>query len=89
MRFVDDPEVVKAVLWKDLTTVRRSKAVLLPMLLVPAALLVVLPLVLGLVASRARNPDLSGLFANMPSQIVEQRRRRPYAPTLTRALTSA
>lgn len=77
MRFVDDPEVVKAVLWKDLTTVRRSKAVLLPMLLVPAALLVVLPLVLGLVASRAQNPDLSGLFANMPSQIVEPLERLP------------
>jgi ABC-type Na+ efflux pump permease subunit len=77
VKLVDDPEVVRAVLWKDLTTVRRSKAVLLPMLFVPGALLVVLPLILGLVAANADSPDLSGLFRTMPDQIVDPIRRLP------------
>ena len=45
--------VISAIVRKDLTAVRRSKAVMLPMLLVPTVMLVVLPLVLALVASRA------------------------------------
>ena len=44
--------VIRTIMRKDLTAVRRSKAVMLPMMLVPTLLLVVLPLVLALVASR-------------------------------------
>jgi ABC-2 type transport system permease protein len=42
-----DWDAVRTVVRKDLTAVRRSKAITLPMVIVPALLLVALPLVLG------------------------------------------
>ncbi|MCU1354689.1 MAG: hypothetical protein JWM89_107 [Acidimicrobiales bacterium] len=45
-----DRDAVRAVLGRDLGAVRRSKAVMLPMLLVPLLLLVLLPLSIGLAA---------------------------------------
>ena len=42
-----DTNAIRAVMWKDLTAVRRSKAVVLPMLLVPLLLLVLLPAASG------------------------------------------
>jgi ABC-type Na+ efflux pump permease subunit len=56
---------VRAVVVKDLTAVRRAKAVVLPMLLVPVLLLVVLPLVIGL-AARGQRADLTSFLANLP-----------------------
>ena len=47
-------DAMRAVVAKDLTAVRRSKAVVLPMLFVPVLLLIVLPLLIGLVASGGR-----------------------------------
>jgi ABC-type Na+ efflux pump permease subunit len=45
-----DWEAIRTVVRKDLTAVRRSKAITLPMIIVPAILLIVLPLVLGSIA---------------------------------------
>jgi len=59
-------DAVRAVVAKDLTAVRRSKAVVLPMLLVPILLLVVLPLVIGLGARSQPNVDIARFLDNIP-----------------------
>ena len=59
-------DAVRAVVAKDLTAVRRSKAVVLPMLLVPILLLIVLPLVIGLAARSQPNFDLTRFLNNVP-----------------------
>ena len=41
---------MRAVIVKDLMAIRRSKGVIIPMIAVPALLLVVLPLLIGLAA---------------------------------------
>jgi len=74
---INEPRVVRAILWKDFTAIRRSKAVLLPMLIVPFVMLVLLPAVLGVIATRAASPDLSRLFDKLPHQVVEPIARLP------------
>ena len=54
---------------KDLTAVRRSKAVVLPMLFVPLLLLVVLPLVIGLAARSQESFDISRFLDNIPGDL--------------------
>ena len=68
-RRVDWP-VVWALVARDLTAVRRSKAVVLPMMLVPVLLLVVLPLVVGL-AARGASADggAIGMLDALPPQL--------------------
>ncbi len=61
--------VIRAVMLKDLTAVRRSKAVVLPMLIVPLLLLVVLPLIIGLAARSQTNFDLSRFLDNIPGDL--------------------
>jgi ABC-2 type transport system permease protein len=60
-----------AVVGKDLTAVRRSKAVVLPMLLVPLLLLVVLPLVIGLAARSQHSFDISRFLDNVPGDLAK------------------
>ena len=48
-----DHRIVRAVVARDLRAISRSKAVVLPMLLVPVLLMVVLPLLVGIAARRA------------------------------------
>jgi ABC-type Na+ efflux pump permease subunit len=62
---------------KDLTAVRRSKAVVLPMLFVPILLLVVLPLFIGLAARSQHNFDISRFLDNVPGDLAEPIRRLP------------
>jgi ABC-2 type transport system permease protein len=63
-----DWNAIGVIVRKDLTAVRRSKAITLPMLIVPAVLLVVLPLVLGTLArsvdagSALQSPLVRGLL---------------------------
>ncbi len=57
---------VRAIAAKDFTAVRRSKGVMLPMLIVPFFLLVVLPLVVGLAARSAHPPDVTSLVRALP-----------------------
>ncbi|MEL7210398.1 MAG: hypothetical protein AAGK32_19570, partial [Actinomycetota bacterium] len=63
---------IRAVIGKDLTAVRRSKAVFLPMLLVPLLLLVVLPLVIGLAARSAGADGADGrpAYPTLPADAV-------------------
>ncbi|MDZ7679330.1 MAG: ABC transporter permease subunit [Acidimicrobiales bacterium] len=61
-----DWNAIAAIIRKDLTAVRRSKAVMIPMLAVPTLLLVILPLLIGL-AARGQDADLTNFLASMPS----------------------
>lgn len=71
---------VRAVVWKDVTAVKRSKAVVLPMLLVPAVMLIGLPIVIGVLAAGSQpvNVDqfLSGLPEGMADPIVSLPQRQ-------------
>jgi ABC-type Na+ efflux pump permease subunit len=71
-----DFDVVRAILWKDLTAVRRSKAVLLPMIIVPGLLLVILPLVLTLVAVHG-HPDIAHALSSLPGGMADPVLRLP------------
>ncbi len=61
--------VIRAVIAKDLIAVRRSKAVVIPMLAVPALLMIVLPLIVGLGARAADNPDVGRILGSMPGDL--------------------
>lgn len=66
---------IRAVIAKDLRAVRRSKLIMVPMLAVPALLLVILPLVLGLFA-RTATPDeaaraIDRFGASLPDRFAE------------------
>jgi ABC-type Na+ efflux pump permease subunit len=65
-----DWSAVRALVERDLTAIRRSKAVVLPMMLVPALLLVVLPLIVGL-AARGASADggAIGMLDALPPQL--------------------
>ena len=62
---------VWAIVAKDVTAIRRSKAVVIPMLLVPTLLMVVLPLVLGWGARRAGTVGTTPLLESGPRQLAE------------------
>jgi ABC-2 type transport system permease protein len=69
--------VVRAVIAKDLTAVRRSKAVVLPMVIVPGLLLVVLPLLIGLAARNSTGTDINGFLSRLPGGVAEPITRLP------------
>lgn len=62
---------------KDLLAVRRSKAVVLPMLLVPTLLLVVLPALIGLAARTEASPDVSRFLSQLPGDLARPILRLP------------
>lgn len=64
-------QVVRAIMRKDLTAVRRSKAVVLPMLLVPALMLVVLPLIIGLAARVPETVDIERFLGSAPGDLAD------------------
>jgi ABC-2 type transport system permease protein len=59
---------MRAVMAKDFTAIRRSRAVVLPMLIVPTLLMVVLPLGIGM-AARGSPPDVSAVLSRLPGDI--------------------
>lgn len=61
--------VMRAIIAKDLIAVRRSKAVIIPMLAVPALLMIVMPLFIGLAARAQHNPDLGRILNTMPGDL--------------------
>lgn len=71
--------VVGAVIRRDLTAVRRSKAVVIPMLIVPVLLLVVLPLGVGLAVRAQENPDVSIYVHRLPESVADPILALPYA----------
>jgi ABC-type Na+ efflux pump permease subunit len=55
---------------KDLTAIRRSKAVVIPMIGLPFLLMVLVPLGIGLAARAPTQPDVSGLLKIAPHALV-------------------
>ena len=62
---------IRAVAAKDFTAVRRSKGVMLPMLVVPFLLLIVLPLGVGLAARNAGAPDVTKMLQSLPGGLAK------------------
>lgn len=69
--------VLSTIVAKDLRAVRRSPAVVWPMLLVPTLLLVVLPLALTALARRLPDADLSPLLDRFPATAADTIRALP------------
>jgi ABC-type Na+ efflux pump permease subunit len=57
---------MRAVVVKDLSAIRRSKGVLIPMIVVPGLLLVILPFFIGLAARSNAAPDVEGILKSVP-----------------------
>jgi len=68
---------IRAVMRKDLSAVGRSKAIVLPMLIVPFLMLVVLPTVIGLAARSQTNIDVSRFLSNIPGDLARPILRLP------------
>ena len=64
---------------RDLTAVRRAKAVFLPMLFVPALLLVVLPFAIGLAARSVGSVDVTPFLDRLPADLAAPIVTRPPA----------
>ena len=64
-----DLAAMRAVVAKDLTAVRRTKGVMLPMLLVPALLLIVLPLLIGLAAAHTEALSVETFLRTLPKAV--------------------
>ena len=60
---------MRAVVMKDLTAIRRSKGVLIPMITVPGLLLVLLPLLVGLAARHNAAPDVGAILRSVPDGV--------------------
>lgn len=76
-RSVVDWPVVRAVIAKDITAVRRSKPIVLPMIIVPVLLLIVMPTVIGLFARSAGDVDLTDALGNFNSDVLDPISDRP------------
>ncbi len=72
-----DTNAIRAVMWKDLTAVRRSKAVVLPMLLVPLLLFVLLPAAVGFAARAVTDVNIDGFLGRLPGDVAAPIRRLP------------
>ena len=68
---------IRAIVARDLTAVRRAKAVFLPMLFVPALLLVVVPLGIGLAARSVGSVDVSPFLDRLPADLAAPIATRP------------
>ena len=67
-----DWTIIRALVAKDVSAAKRSKAVVIPMLVVPFVLLVGLPTGIGLYARSAAAPDLSGVISHLPSSLAAE-----------------
>ncbi len=57
---------MRAIIAKDVTAIRRSKAVVIPMLAVPALLMIVMPLVIGTASRNTSRSNISEMLENIP-----------------------
>jgi ABC-type Na+ efflux pump permease subunit len=62
---------VRAVIAKDMTAVRRSKPIVLPMILVPVLLLVIMPTIIGLFARSAGEVDIADALGSFSGRMLE------------------
>ncbi len=72
-----DRAAVATVFKRDLTAILRSRAVMLPMLIVPFLLLVLLPIAVGIAAGHTQNFDVSQVLDHLPGQLAAPIRAYP------------
>lgn len=63
--------VMRAIIAKDVIAVRRSKAVVIPMLAVPALLMIVMPLAIGTATKSSSRSDISEILENVPGDFAQ------------------
>ena len=63
--------VMRAIIAKDVTAIRRSKAIVIPMLAVPALLMIVMPLMIGLASKGSNHADIQDVLQNIPGDIAD------------------
>jgi ABC-type Na+ efflux pump permease subunit len=60
---------MRAIVAKDVTAIRRSKAIVIPMLAVPALLMIVMPAVIGTAARGSSRANIQQVLENVPGDI--------------------
>jgi len=63
--------VMRAIIAKDVMAIRRSKAIVIPMLAVPALLMIVMPLVIGLASRGSSHSNIQQVLENIPGDIAK------------------
>ena len=63
--------VMRAIIAKDVIAIRRSKAIVIPMLAVPALLMIVMPLMIGLASKGSNHADIQNVLQNIPGDIAD------------------
>jgi len=63
--------VMRAIIAKDVTAIRRSKAIVIPMLAVPALLMIVMPLAIGLASRGTSHSNIQQVLENMPGDFAD------------------
>jgi ABC-2 type transport system permease protein len=64
-------DVMRAIIAKDVTAIRRSKAVVIPMLAVPALLMIVMPLVIGTASRTTSRANITEVLENIPGDFAQ------------------
>jgi ABC-type Na+ efflux pump permease subunit len=72
-----DWSAVSTIVRRDFTAILRSRAVLLPMLIVPFLLLVILPIAVGLASTRTQAFDISQVLEHLPGRLADPIRAYP------------
>ena len=62
---------MRAIVAKDVIAVRRSKAVVIPMLAVPALLMIVMPLAIGSASKNSSRADITEVLENIPGDFAQ------------------
>ena len=62
---------MRAIIAKDVTAIRRSKAIVIPMLAVPALLMIVMPGVIGMASRGSNRANIERVLENVPGDIAD------------------
>ena len=63
--------VMRAIIAKDVTAIRRSKAIVIPMLAVPALLMIVMPAVIGTASRSSSRSNIQQVLENIPGDFAD------------------
>jgi ABC-2 type transport system permease protein len=63
--------VMRAIIAKDVTAIRRSKAIVIPMLAVPALLMIVMPATIGMASRTSSRSNIQQVLENIPGDFAD------------------
>jgi ABC-2 type transport system permease protein len=64
-------DVMRAIVVKDVIAIRRSKAIVIPMLAVPALLMIVMPAVIGTASKSSSRSNIQRVLENIPGDFAD------------------